>query len=53
MADNLRYYGLGAICGLTAVGWLLDKLNPEITSAVFIAIGALVTADIAKHRNDG
>jgi len=51
MADNLRYYGLGALAGLTALGWAFDKLTPEITAAVFIAIGALITADVAKHRN--
>jgi len=49
---KLRYYGLGSITGLTALGWFLDKLTPEITTAIFAALGALVTADIIKHRNE-
>jgi len=49
---NLRYYGLASISGLTAIGWVLNKLTPEITSAIFVALGALITADVIKHRND-
>jgi len=52
MTDNLRYFGLAGLIGITIVGWLLDKITPEITSAVFLAVGALITADIVKHRND-
>ena len=52
MADNLRYYALGGICGLTALGWFLDKVPPEVTQAVFVALGAVITADYIKHRND-
>jgi len=52
MADNLRYYGLGAITGLTVTGWILDKIPPEVTTAVFGAIGLLITADYIKHRKD-
>ena len=48
---NLRYFGLAALTGLTVVGWFLDKLTPEVTTAVFAGIGALVVADIVKHRN--
>ena len=48
---NLRYYGLGALTGLTIVGWLLDKTTPEITLAVFGVIGALVGADMLKHKD--
>lgn len=49
---NLRYFGLAAISGLTVTGWLLNKLTPEITGAVFIALGTLVAADVIKHRNE-
>ena len=49
---NLRYYGLGAMTGLTALGWVLDRISPEIKAAVFVAIGAIITADYAKHKND-
>ena len=51
-SGNLRYYGLGALTGLTALGWILDKITPEITTAVFVALGAIITADYAKHKND-
>jgi len=51
-SHNLRYYGLGSLMALTIVGWLLDKIPPEVTQAVFIAVGALITADYAKHRHD-
>jgi len=51
-SGNLRYFGLGGIVGLTALGWLLDKINDEITMAVFVALGAIITADYAKHKND-
>ncbi len=50
MAENLRYYGLGALTGLTVVGWLLDKLGPDITLAVFVAVGGILGADMIKHR---
>ncbi len=51
MSDhNLRYFGLGALVGLTALGWFLDKITPEITGAVFIAIGSLVGLDMYKNR---
>ena len=49
---NLRYYGLGALTGLTALGWYLGKVTPEITTAVFAAIGVLIGADYLKHKND-
>ena len=49
---NLRYYGLGALVGLTALGWLLDKITPEITTAVFAALGVIITADYLKHRTE-
>ena len=49
---NLRYYGLGALTGLTALGWILDKVSPEVTTAVFVALGAIITADYTKHKND-
>jgi len=49
---NLRYYGLIALSGLTAVGWLLNKITPEITSGVFIAITTVVVLDLYKHRDD-
>ena len=49
---NLRYYALGSLTGLTMVGWLLDKLTPDITIAVFAAIGVIVGADMIKHKND-
>jgi len=48
---NLRYFGLAALTGLTIVGWILEKLTPEITTAVFAGIGALVVADVIKARN--
>jgi hypothetical protein len=50
---NLRYYALGALTGLTALGWVLDKITPEISTAVFAVIGAVITADIVKHRENG
>jgi hypothetical protein len=51
MSDhNLRYFGLAALTGLTALGWVLDKLTPEITAAVFIALGGLVGLDMYKAR---
>ena len=51
MSDhNLRYFGLAALTGLTALGWFLDKLTPEITAAVFIALGGLVGLDMYKAR---
>jgi len=49
---NLRYYALGSLTGLTIVGWLLDKLTPDITMAVFGAVGAIVAIDMIKHKND-
>ncbi len=52
MAHNLRYYGLGALTGLTALGWFLDKITPEITTAVFVALGVIITADYVKHKTD-
>jgi len=52
MADNLRYYGLASLTGLTVVGWFLDKIPPEVTTAVFAAVGVLITADYIKHRTD-
>ena len=53
MSDhNLRYFGLAGLVGLTTVGWLLDKLTPEITAAVFVAIGSLVGLDMYKHKSD-
>lgn len=48
---NLRYFGLGAIVGLTALGWVLDKITPEITTAVFVALGVIITADVIKHKD--
>jgi len=47
---NLRYFGLASLVGLTAVGWFLDKITPEITAAVFVAIGSLVGLDMYKHK---
>jgi len=53
MADhNLRYYALAALTGLTALGWVLEKINGQITAAVFVTITAIVAADIYKHRDD-
>ena len=49
---NLRYYALGSLTGLTALGWYLNKLTPDITIAVFAALGAVITADYIKHKND-
>ncbi len=51
-SHNLRYFGLGAIVGLTALGWILDKITPEMSTAVFVALGAIITADVVKHRDD-
>jgi len=48
---NLRYFGLASLTGLTVVGWILDKLPEEITSAVFIAVATVITIDIYKNRN--
>ncbi len=50
---NLRYFGMGALVGLTALGWILDEITPEITAAVFVALGAITTADVYKHKDDG
>jgi len=47
---NLRYYGLGSLTGLTIIGWLLDKINDDITAAAFAGIGALIVADVYKNR---
>ena len=52
MQGQLRYYGLGALTGLTALGWILDKITPEVTTAVFAALGAIITADYVKHKNN-
>ena len=52
MAHNLRYFGLAGLVGLTALGWLLDKITPDITMAVFAALGVVITADYVKHKND-
>ncbi len=52
MADNLRYYALASLSGLTVVGWILDKIPEEVTPAVFAAVGLVITADYIKHRND-
>jgi len=52
MADNLRYYALGSLTALTVVGWILDKIPEEVTTAVFAAVGIVITADYIKHRND-
>ena len=49
---NLRYYGLASLTGLTVVGWILDKVPPEVTTAVFAGIGLLVTVDVIKNRNN-
>jgi len=49
---KLRYYATGGLVGLTIVGWILDKIPPEVTLAVFAALGLLVTADVYKHRSD-
>ena len=49
---KLRYYALGALTGLTVVGWFMEKLTPEITLGVFVALGAIITADVVKHKND-
>lgn len=51
-SHNLRYYALGALTGLTAIGWVLDKITPEITTTVFAAIALIITADIVKHKSD-
>ena len=51
MAENLRYYALGALTGLTALGWVLDKLTPEVITAVFAVIGGIVAADMIKHKS--
>jgi len=49
---NLRYYALGSLTGLTALGWFLDKLPEEVTTAVFAALGIIITADWLKHKAD-
>lgn len=49
---KLRYYGLAGLVGLTITGWILDKIPPEITIAVFSAIALIVTADVYKHKDD-
>jgi len=49
---NLRVFGLAGLVGLTALGWFLDKLTPEITAAVMVALGALIGLDLYKHKCD-
>jgi len=54
MADNLRYYALGAYTGLLAVFVVLDKIVLDSTTAVaaLAPIAAVITVDIIKHRKD-
>jgi hypothetical protein len=49
--NSLRYYALGSATGLTIVGWLLDKLPPEVGQAVIAAVAVIAGADMIKHRN--
>ncbi len=54
MAENLRYYALGAYTGLLALFVLLDKIVLDETSAVaaLAPIAVVITVDIIKHRNE-
>ena len=53
MSDhNLRYFGLAALTGLTALGWVLDKITPEVTLGVFTVLGGIVGLDMYKHKSD-
>ena len=49
---KLRYYALGGLVGLTALGWILEKLPEEVAIGVFIALAAVITADVVKHKSD-
>ena len=49
---NLRYYALAGGIGLTALGWILDKLPVEIGTGVILAVIGIASADMIKHRND-
>ena len=49
---NLRYFDLGAATALTALGWVLDKITPEVGATVIAAIVAIAGADMIKHRNN-
>ena len=51
-SGNLRVYGLASLTGLTALGWLLEKLPSEITIGVFGVLGALIGFDMYKHKTD-
>jgi len=42
---NLRYYALGSLTGLIALGWFLDKVPEEVTVGVFAALGVIIGAD--------
>ena len=54
MAENLRYYALGAYTGLLALFVSLDKIVLDATTAVaaLAPIAAVITVDVIKHRND-
>ena len=54
MAENLRYYALGAYTGLLALFVSLDKIELDATTAVaaLAPIAAVITVDVIKHRND-
>jgi len=55
MANNLRYYALGAYTGLVALFTALDKISfddPTTAIALLAPIAIVIGADYAKHKND-
>ena len=51
-SGNLRVYGLAGLVGLTALGWFLDKITPEMAVGVFAVLGGLIGLDMYKHKAD-
>ena len=53
MAENLRYYALGAYTGLLALFVALDKvpLDQNTLIAVLAPIAVVLGADMIKHKN--
>ena len=52
---NLRYYGLAAYTGLTALFVGLDKVDisdPIVATALLAPIVIVLTADIYKHKDN-
>ena len=49
---QLRYWALGLGTGLVALGWVLDKVDSQVSAAAIAAIIGIAVADQIKHRKD-